>query len=169
LGDGNFAWYQGLQVSLFDVANPMAPVLIRRLELGRRGSGSSILLDHHAFAILPADSDSGRAARVAIPVVLHDLLPGESLSPDPSHFYSWQSTGLAMFDLLGTTGGPPDLVLQDIAISHDFLSNPDHSSYWDMTANAARSLIDADNSLFYLRGEFFVTPWAQGDLIRGPF
>lgn len=46
---GDFAYYQGLQISLFDVANPMD---LKRLDVeivGERGSSSEVTGDHHAF------------------------------------------------------------------------------------------------------------------------
>lgn len=46
---GDFALYQGIQISLFDVANPMD---MKRLDVkihGDRGSSSEVTGDHHAF------------------------------------------------------------------------------------------------------------------------
>jgi hypothetical protein len=49
LEQGSFALFQGIQVSLFDVSNPLE---MRRLDnniLGSRGSSSEITWNHHAF------------------------------------------------------------------------------------------------------------------------
>jgi inhibitor of cysteine peptidase len=46
---GEFAWYQGVKISLFDVSDVRNPVEISKLEIGDRGSGSPVLWDHKAF------------------------------------------------------------------------------------------------------------------------
>jgi inhibitor of cysteine peptidase len=45
----NFAWYQGVKLSLFDVTNVSAPVEVAKLEIGDRGTDSPALYDHKAF------------------------------------------------------------------------------------------------------------------------
>jgi uncharacterized secreted protein with C-terminal beta-propeller domain len=46
---GDFAYYQGVQVSLFDVADPLAPRRLDNVVIGQRGSSSDVTGDHHAF------------------------------------------------------------------------------------------------------------------------
>jgi uncharacterized secreted protein with C-terminal beta-propeller domain len=46
---GEFAWYQGVKISLFDVRDVSHPVEISKLEIGDRGSDSPVLYDHKAF------------------------------------------------------------------------------------------------------------------------
>ncbi len=46
---GGFAWYQGLQVSLFDVSNPLDLKRLDNQIIGQRGSYSDVTGDHHAF------------------------------------------------------------------------------------------------------------------------
>ena len=167
-GDGNFAWYQGLQLSLFDTTDPNQPRLLRRIDLGRRGSESSLLQDHHAFAYLPADIETGRSARIAIPVVVHDVDEPSQVSPKPDTFYDWKFTGLAMFDLLGTQSGAVDLVPREIMQSHQRTTDPDHDYYQDSNAQAARGLITTQNAYFYLHGDLYVAPWGQGGVASGP-
>ncbi|MDX1570579.1 MAG: beta-propeller domain-containing protein, partial [Xanthomonadales bacterium] len=169
VADGNFAWYQGLQLSLFDVTEPLSPRLVNSVELGRRGSDSSALFDHHAFTYLPADAESGRPARVAIPVVLHDAAPGEPISEDPSHFYRWQATGLAAFEVFGTDGTAADLVLADLLVTHTPETDPDHGPWQDANPTAARAILTGDHVYFFLRGEFFSSPWAESERLIGPF
>ncbi len=45
----DFAWYQGLKLSLFDVRNVNAPVEIAKIIIGDRGTGSAALYDPKAF------------------------------------------------------------------------------------------------------------------------
>ena len=46
---GEFAWYQGVKISLFDVTDVSDPVEISKLEIGDRGTDSPVLRDHKAF------------------------------------------------------------------------------------------------------------------------
>jgi uncharacterized secreted protein with C-terminal beta-propeller domain len=46
---GEFAWYQGVKISLFDVTDVSNPVEISKLEIGDRGTDSPVLRDHKAF------------------------------------------------------------------------------------------------------------------------
>jgi len=46
---GEFAWYQGVKISLFDVSDVGNPVEIDKLEIGDRGTDSPVLWDHKAF------------------------------------------------------------------------------------------------------------------------
>ncbi|MEM3832034.1 MAG: beta-propeller domain-containing protein [Thermoprotei archaeon] len=45
----DFAWYQGIKISLFDVSDPKNPKEIAKYVIGDRGSGSPILNDHKAL------------------------------------------------------------------------------------------------------------------------
>ena len=46
---GEFAWYQGVKMSLFDVSDVHNPREISKLEIGDRGTESPVLWDHKAF------------------------------------------------------------------------------------------------------------------------
>jgi len=47
--EGEFAWYQGVKISLFDVTDVTNPQEISKLEIGDRGTDSPVLWDHKAF------------------------------------------------------------------------------------------------------------------------
>jgi uncharacterized secreted protein with C-terminal beta-propeller domain len=47
--EGNFAWYQGIKISLFDVSDVANPKEVDKYEIGDRGTDSPILNDHKAF------------------------------------------------------------------------------------------------------------------------
>lgn len=47
--EGTFAWYQGIQVSLFDVTDPLGMKRIDNKIIGDRGSSSEVTADHKAF------------------------------------------------------------------------------------------------------------------------
>ena len=47
--EGEFAWYQGVKIALFDVGDVSNPVQISKYEIGHRGTESPVLWDHKAF------------------------------------------------------------------------------------------------------------------------
>jgi len=46
---GDFAWHQGIKISLFDVSDVENPRELAKVEIGDRGSDSPALYNHHAF------------------------------------------------------------------------------------------------------------------------
>jgi hypothetical protein len=66
---GDFSWLQGVQVSLFDVKDPLRLERIDNKILGTRGSSSEVTSDHHAFYFNP------ESRLMAVPVV--ELAGGE--------------------------------------------------------------------------------------------
>lgn len=48
-GSEDFAWYQGVKISLFDVSNVSNPVEVAKYEIGDRGTTSPLLDDHKAL------------------------------------------------------------------------------------------------------------------------
>jgi len=46
---GDFAWYQGIKIALFDVTNVSNPVQLANYIIGERGSDSPVLSNHKAF------------------------------------------------------------------------------------------------------------------------
>lgn len=80
--EGRGGWYQGLRLSLFDVADASNPALVNALEYGDRGSSSDLFSDFHALAWL--DKPDG-SAEFALPVDLYQ----HGSSPE----YPWQQGG----------------------------------------------------------------------------
>ncbi|UCB59143.1 MAG: beta-propeller domain-containing protein [Thermoplasmatales archaeon] len=63
----NFAWYQGLKISLFDVSDFENPQELDKVIIGDRGTDSSALYDHKAFLF-----DKEKQLLV-IPIILHEI------------------------------------------------------------------------------------------------
>jgi hypothetical protein len=95
-GDAQFAWYQGLQLALFDVSNADQPRELQRVVFGKRGSDSPLLRDHHAFSILP---NADGSTSIAFPARIHDGVP--AYNSGPSTFYPYAQSGLMRIELLG--------------------------------------------------------------------
>jgi uncharacterized secreted protein with C-terminal beta-propeller domain len=77
--EGDFAWYQGVKISLFDVSDVANPKQIANYTIGDRGTDSPILTDHKAFLF-----DKEKALLV-IPVSVAEI----DASQYPSGVSSW--------------------------------------------------------------------------------
>lgn len=88
--DGNFAWYQGIKISLFDVSNVTNPVQDTTYVIGDRGSDTPVLTDPKAFLF-----DKTRNL-LAIPVLEAKVTDP---NPSPSSYGTpvWQ--GAYVFDI----------------------------------------------------------------------
>jgi uncharacterized secreted protein with C-terminal beta-propeller domain len=94
--EGDFAWYQGLQLSLFDVSNVNSPIQMSKYAIGDRGTDSAALADPKAFLF---DKQKGL---LVIPVNLA-LVPNKSEATASSYGQMvWQ--GAYVFSLTLTDG-----------------------------------------------------------------
>jgi uncharacterized secreted protein with C-terminal beta-propeller domain len=125
--EGDFAWYQGVKISLFDVSDVEKPKEISKYIIGDRGTNSPILKDHKALLF-----DEKRKL-LAIPVLVAEIdeekYP-EGVPPNAYGEYVWQ--GLYVFTV-DETG----LSLRG-RVTH--IENPD----------------DFEKSGFYFRSEYTV-------------
>jgi hypothetical protein len=97
-GDGRFAWYQGVKLSLIDVSNPALPVESARAIIGRRGTDATVLHDHHGIAL----QSVGNTVRVGLPIRLHDTTPSYGTGA-ASDSFDFTRTELQRFDIELTT------------------------------------------------------------------
>ena len=85
--EGDFAWYQGLKISLFDVRQLDDPREISKLVIGDRGTDSPVLYDHKAFLL-----DIKRGLLV-LPVLVAEIDPSDYPDGVPRNAYgefTWQ-------------------------------------------------------------------------------
>jgi len=102
---GEFAWYQGVKISLFDVTDVNNPREISKVEIGDRGTDSPVLWDHKAFLF-----DKSRNLLV-MPILVAEVDQSEYPEGVPSWAYGepvWQ--GAYVFHVspdvgLNLTGG----------------------------------------------------------------
>jgi hypothetical protein len=92
--EGDFAWYQGVKISLFDVSDVSEPKELAKYEIGDRGTDSPVLHDHKAFLF-----DKSKRLLV-LPVSVAEI--GKDKYPDeiPHYIYGdpvWQ--GAYVFDI----------------------------------------------------------------------
>jgi len=96
---GEFAWYQGVKISLFDVSDVNNPQEIDKLEIGDRGTESPVLWDHKAFLF-----DKSRNLMV-MPIMLAEVDLSDYPEGVPSWAYGepvWQ--GAYVFDVSLSAG-----------------------------------------------------------------
>lgn len=78
---GDFAWYQGVKISLFDVSDVWRPEELAKYEIGDRGTDSPILTDHKAFLF-----DRSKDLLV-IPVTVAEIDPAKYANGVPPDTY----------------------------------------------------------------------------------
>ena len=149
--DGTFAWFQGLKLSLFDVSDASAPRQVANRDIGKRGSGSALLGDHHAFATLA----TGGVTRLAVPVDVHDVLPPATPSPDPRTYYPFTWSGLALYEL-DAAGRLVDRG-QLVAVRYD---DPSPGGWYQRSAYDARPLLVGDAVYLFQGGGWYGARWA---------
>ncbi len=92
--EGDFAWYQGMKISLFDVSDVSDPIEIAKYEIGDRGTDSPVLYDHKAFLF-----DKEKRLLV-LPVLVAEIDEDKYLGEIPPNAYGepiWQ--GAYVFDI----------------------------------------------------------------------
>jgi len=97
--EGDFAWYQGVKISIFDVSNVSNPMQIANYTIGDRGTDSPILTDHKAFLF------DGSRNLLVIPVLVAEINETQYPSGVPPYAYGtpvWQ--GAYVFNITLTEG-----------------------------------------------------------------
>lgn len=95
--EGDFAWYQGVKISLFNVSDLTNPIEITKFEIGDRGTDSPILWDHKALLF---DKENNL---LAIPILIAEIDEAKYLNGVPPNAYGdyvWQ--GLYVFNITET-------------------------------------------------------------------
>jgi len=96
--EGDFAWYQGVKISLFDISNVSNPVEIDEYEIGDRGTDSPLLRDHKALLF-----DKSKNLLV-IPVLVAEIGEGKypnGVPPNTFGDYVWQGAYVFKISLDG--------------------------------------------------------------------
>ncbi len=89
VNDSGFAWYQGVQLSIFDITDFSNPTLVGEpLLIGDRGTNSEALYNHKAFTFWNQNN------LLAIPI---DLYEHASEPTSPSVFGQYQHSGLYVY------------------------------------------------------------------------
>ncbi|MFT5483694.1 MAG: putative secreted protein with C-terminal beta-propeller domain [Halieaceae bacterium] len=145
---------QGVKIEVFNVADIDAPVSMGSIEIGRRGSYSPALDDHHALTLL----ETSEGFRAAIPVQRNDELNQWGGDPeDPWYYYGWSDTGLYMFDIDGGSGklsSAGSLIVEE---------NTPEQDYQQSDLSRSRSVLH-DDAVYFLHGnKVWPAFWGDGE------
>lgn len=155
-------WFQGIKVELFDVSDPAALQSLDVITVGRRGSQSAALRDHHAISHLPAGPD-GRH-RFAVPIEVHDREPFPS--DGPTTYFPWLHTALYLFEV-EEAGSAAAARLREVgaliaAEPSDPAPTSGQSSFGD------RSVIQGAAAHYVHGGRVWSAPWDAPEKAVGP-
>ncbi|RLI33508.1 copper amine oxidase, partial [Candidatus Bathyarchaeota archaeon] len=67
--EGDFSWYRGVKISLFDVSNVSSPREVSKVVIGDRGTDTPVLRDHKAFLF------SRSKHLLVLPILLAEIDP----------------------------------------------------------------------------------------------
>lgn len=145
--EDGIAWYQGLNMRLFDVSDPSQPVVAGSLNYGLRGSDTTVNYNPHAFTSV-YNEETG-VFSFAIPMALAG--PESAYNPEApaSTFYDLYESGLYQFRVDTNTAFLEEVARFTPQIENDF--------YFPWTG---RSVIDGD-SIYYTgcSGDIHVLDW----------
>lgn len=155
-------WFQGIKVELFDVSDPTTLRSIDAQVVGRRGSQSAALSEHHAFTFLPGES--GDVDRFTVPVSRHDTLPENGDPDSATQHYNWTSTGLHLFELV--RGDSPRIdAVGAVFSNHRELGNTE----WRYGQTSGdRSVIQGSAVHYVHEKEVWSAPWDDPEDTIGP-
>lgn len=164
---GRGAWYQGVKLSLFDVSDPAVPREVSSVILGKRGTQSAALADHHALSYLPPVGLE--PARLAIPVQLHDTVPDDPLfdPAKPWAYYDWTHTGLYLFEI--DTGAAPGQAAGIRTGGQMVVSRRSPSQTAEVEGGFFDRSVLVGESVHYLHGGgVWSAPWDNPGSLSGP-
>jgi uncharacterized secreted protein with C-terminal beta-propeller domain len=96
VGASGTTWYQGVKVSLFNVADIQNPTELGNILIGKRGSNTALSYEPHAFTGIQQDDQY----RFAFPISVNNVVASGNVWRDPeSQRYNWSHSGLYIFEI----------------------------------------------------------------------
>jgi hypothetical protein len=144
---------QGVKLALFDVADVTAPVNLAEVVVGKRGSYSPALDNHHALTLIEVDGHY----RAAVPIQRNEELQAQGGEvTDPGYYYGWSDNGLYLFDIDPVAGS---LILSDSLIIEKSSAQQPYSL---SGLYNSRSVLHDDAVFFIDRGTVWSSLWKPG-------
>ncbi len=141
------AFVQGIKLALFDVADPENPLVLDQVVIGRRGTYSPALYDHHALTMLQKDD----VYRIALPIERYEeALEGE----EPWSYYGWSDSGLYQFELNPTMGSLN-------AVGTLITDQPSEEKPYSNGVYESRSVLHDEAVFFINYGEVWAQFWGE--------
>ncbi len=151
------AWYQGVKLSLIDVADPGNPVEQDKVIIGKRGTESPVLQNPHAISLL--NTGENGTTRVALPVTLNETLTSNN-NVGPRTFYNYTQTGLYRFEI--------DQASKSIVALPPLVTHQNSNNSFAPTNFNSRSVIIGDNVHYLQNSQFWSQDWAGKSPSTGP-
>ncbi len=141
--EGNFAWYQGVKISLFDVSDVSDPKELAKYEIGDRGTDSPALYDHKAFLF------SLSRNLLVIPVLEAEIDDSDYGSQVPDNAYGdYVYQGAYVFDISREEGIQLRGRVTHIEDSQAFLK----SGYWFESDLSVERSLYIEDTLYTISG-----------------
>ncbi len=156
-GDGRGAWYQGVKLTLVDITDPSNPREADKVVIGKRGTESTVLQDHHGFTGVRVNN----TYRFALPIDLHNetkALPNGKMLP-PNFYYGYTETGLYRYEIdidRQKIAKVPAMIVENSETRRSFQSRYD------------RSVFINDNVFYMHDGKFWSQDWHGDNPLTGP-
>jgi hypothetical protein len=150
--------FQGVQLSLFDVADPAQPREVQKVVMGRRGTESALLDHYQAFSALGMADGS---TTFAFPVRVHD---GGQLGD--SSYAPWVESGLYRFQVQGT-GASARLAKGIPLITHAAARGDALPTNEDAAMVGGRSMLTPDSTVYVGKGSFWLQD--KAGVVAGPY
>jgi uncharacterized secreted protein with C-terminal beta-propeller domain len=142
--EGDFAWYQGVKISLFDVSDVENPIELAKIEIGDRGTDSQALYDHKAVLF------NKERNLLVIPILVAEI-NSESYAGDPpdNAYGDYVAQGAHVFHVSREEGIVLRGVVSHLDGSDAFLKS---GYYFDSELMVERSLYIEDTLYTISRG-----------------
>lgn len=161
---GDVAWYQGVKVGVFDVTDPTQPKVLGEKLIGKRGTESPALADHHAVTVL-SNPEAG-TYRIAIPVQVHeDSTDNGGDSRDPSNYFNWSYNGLFLFTVANGSNEQTASFAEEGVIVGDRADSANGHYYY---GTAQRGIIVGDAVHYASDDGVWSAKWQSPGQVVGP-
>jgi hypothetical protein len=145
--DGRGAWYQGVKLSLIDVSDPSNPREADKRIIGKRGTESNALYDHHALTSLRV----GDTQRIALPIQLHEQETFYNATSSASSWYGYSNTGLHRFEI--------DIANQTIMEKSAIITHDRQTTPYGDSIHHDRGVMINDVVHYLHNGQFYSRDW----------
>jgi inhibitor of cysteine peptidase len=140
---GDFAWYQGIKISLFDVSDVSSPRELAKLVIGDRGSDSPALDDHKAFLF------SWARNLLVVPILVAEVDPERFAGPVPANTHGeYVFQGAYVLDISPESGISVRGRVTHLDERDDLLK----SGYWFESAYEVRRSLYIEDVLYTISG-----------------
>ncbi len=138
--EGDFAWYQGLMLQIFDVSDPENPTLAHKVVIGTRGSTSEAATDHLAFNYFPSQKV------LALPVTVCENSSGGS------DYGQMTFSGVQFYDIDIDEGitlrGAVDHPYVDPYDSESYYVGGECSTWWSDSTSVVKRTVFMENYVY---------------------